>query len=43
MDKAKPCGHRLYDAHFIKIRAVARKKKVKEAEALRKMIEEYAV
>lgn len=35
----KPCGHRLEEAHFTKIRKVARRLKLKEAEALRKIIE----
>ena len=35
----KPCGHRLEEAHFTKIRKVARRLNIKEAEALRKIIE----
>ena len=35
----KPCGHRLEEAHFTKIRKVARRLKIKEAEALRRIIE----
>lgn len=35
----KPCGHRIADEHFTKIRKLARKWKVGEAEALRLIIE----
>lgn len=35
----RPCGHRLADKHLMKIRQLARKWKVKEAEALRMIIE----
>jgi hypothetical protein len=39
MTTLKPCGHRLEDKHFTKIRQLARKWKVKDALALRKIIE----
>jgi len=35
----KPCGHRLKEEHFKTIRKFARQWKVKEAEALRMIIE----
>lgn len=37
----KPCGHRIEESHNIIIRFWARKWRVKEAEALRKIIETY--
>lgn len=39
IETMKVCGYRITEAHFTKIRKVARRLKLKEAEALRKIIE----
>lgn len=36
----RPCGHRLEEKHFAKIRSKARSWGIKEAQALRRIVEE---
>lgn len=43
MKDLKVCGHRLEPRHFIKISKLARKWRIKDAEALRRLIEQSKV